>query len=80
MDPLLALHQQVGQLEGKISAAHSRLDRHESVVQRDLTEIKSDLKTVMAFMNTSKGWGAGALFVSGIVGTIAGIIMSMLLR
>lgn len=72
MDPLLAIHQQIGQLEGKVSAAHSRLDKHEIRTQSDLTEIKADLKSLTEFMHKSKGWGAGALFVAGVVGSLIG--------
>lgn len=74
MDPLLAIHQQIGQLEGKVSAAHNRLDKHEMRVQSDLTEIKSDLKSLTEFMHRQKGWGAGALFVAGLMGSLLGAL------
>lgn len=80
MDPLLAIHQQIGQLEGKVSAAHNRLDKHEMRVQSDLTEIKSDLKSLTGFMHRQKGWGAGALFVAGIAGSLLGTLASILLK
>lgn len=80
MDPLLQLHQQIGQLEGKVSAAHSRLDKHEMRVQSDLTEIKSDLKALTEFMHRQKGWGAGALFVAGVFGSLLGTAIGILVK
>ena len=78
MDPLLQAHQQLGQLEGKVGAFHSRMDKLELRVQSDLTEIKADLKALTEFMHRQKGWGAGALFVAGIVGGIFGTVVGAL--
>lgn len=80
MDPLLQAHQQLGQLEGKVAAFHSRMDKLEIRLQSDLTEIKSDLKSLTEFMHRQKGWGAGALFVAGIAGSLLGTLASVLLK
>jgi hypothetical protein len=80
MDPLLQAHQQIGQLEGKVGAFHSRMDKLEMRVQSDLTEIKSDLKSLTEFMHRQKGWGAGALFVAGVFGSLLGTAIGFLVK
>lgn len=65
-----SLRERLGALDAKVSAAHSRVDKVEQTVAQDLSEIKKDLKIVVAWMNRSLGWAAALLFVGGILGTI----------
>lgn len=62
------LLKQVITLDGKISAAHNRLDRIELGIKEDLNEIKKDLKDVMGWMNKGKGWAAAGLMIAGVIG------------
>ncbi len=62
--------ERLGILDAKVTAAHSRVDKIEASVKDDLTEIKSDLKKVVAWMNRSLGWAAALLFFGGIIGAI----------
>jgi translation elongation factor EF-G len=55
-------------LEAKVGAMHSRLDKVEIEMKNQLGEIAKDVKSLIAFENRSKGWGAALLFFGGIIG------------
>lgn len=65
------LHEKIGQLSAKADAAHSRIDKLEILLRDDLKELKTDLKSLNAYMHRGKGWAAAMIFVSGLVGAIA---------
>lgn len=52
----------------KADAAHSRLDRHESITREDMKEIKKDIKDLIEYMHRSKGRDAALIFIAGFSG------------
>lgn len=66
----IRISERIGVLDAKISAAHSRVDKIEELIKADLTEVKNDLKVVVAWMNRSLGWAAALLFVGGLFGAV----------
>jgi hypothetical protein len=75
---VLSLLERTVTVEAKASAAHHRVDKLESGISRDLTEIKAaltgisdEMKVVVAWMNRSKGWAAAGLLAAGVFGGIA---------
>jgi tetrahydromethanopterin S-methyltransferase subunit B len=60
--------EKIGALGAKADAAHSRVDKLETVIRDDLKMISAELKELNAFMHRGKGWAAAAIFASGIVG------------
>lgn len=72
---LAGLTERVGALAAQTTAAHSRIDRVESLVREDLkgiekslTALREELKPVVAWMNRSKGWAAAGYFAATIIG------------
>lgn len=62
-------------LQQGISASHTRQDKLELFVKDELGKMTSsfgeltiEIKGINAWMNRSKGWGAAALFLAGIIG------------
>lgn len=66
----VGIYERLAILDGKISAAHSRVDKIEILIREDLAEVKKDLKIVVAWMNRSLGWAAAFLFVGGVLGSL----------
>jgi hypothetical protein len=62
------VREKIGILTAKADAAHTRVDRLESGVRQDLSEIKNDLKELSAYMHREKGWSAAFLFLAGLAG------------
>lgn len=74
----IALLEKVVSLEGKASAAHTRIDKLETAILDDLKEIKKELKDVVGWMNRGKGWAAATLVLSGIVGGVISTLLHVL--
>lgn len=72
------LFEKVVSLEGKTSAAHSRLDKLETGIRDDLKEIKNELKEVAAYINKGKGLYAASVVVSGILGGICALVAKLI--
>lgn len=62
------MHEKIGTLDAKVTAAHHRLDKLELAIRDDLKELKVDLKDLNAHMHKGKGWSAAFLFLAGISG------------
>lgn len=60
--------EKIGAMDAKVTAAHSRLDKLETVIREDLRELKDELKFLTAHMNQSKGWSAALMFLAGTFG------------
>lgn len=72
---LAALKERLISIDGKVSAAHSRIDKTEQLIKDDFGEIKADLKSlalkledVTSIINRGKGWATAALLLAGILG------------
>jgi len=68
------LQERIAVIESKVTSAHTRLDKMESLVRDDFKEMKAELKavtekiqTVIDFMNRSKGWAAAGIFVISLI-------------
>lgn len=62
------IHEKIGQLDAKVTAAHHRVDKLELGIRDDLKELKADLKELNAYMHRGKGWAAATVFISGFAG------------
>lgn len=62
------IHEKIGQLDAKVTAAHHRVDKLELGIRDDLKELKVDLKELNAYMHRGKGWAAAMIFISGFAG------------
>lgn len=65
-------------VEGSASALHVRVDKVEAGIRADLDDIKTgltdlrgDLKEVIAWMNRGKGWAAAGMVMAGVLGGLA---------
>lgn len=70
-----SIRERIGALDAKVTAAHTRVDKLEVLIKEDLTEVKKDLKAVVAWMNRSLGWAAALLFVGGILGSVVSYLI-----
>lgn len=71
------IHEKIGQLDAKVTAAHHRVDKLELGIRDDLKELKADLKELNAYMHRGKGWAAAMIFLSGISGAVIVKMVSM---
>ncbi len=76
----VALLEKTITLDGKVTAAHNRLDKMEFLLRDDLTEIKKELKEVIAWMNRGKGWAAATLLIAGMLGGSVASLFSLLFK
>lgn len=61
----------MGELEVKIARVETRVDGLESA----LTEIRADVKSILAIINQ----GRGAMWMGGLIGTVGGPVVMKLL-
>jgi hypothetical protein len=74
------IYKTLGQLDAKVTAAHTRLDKTEEVIAKELAEIKKDVRDLLAWWNRSMGWAAALLFAGSIVGGIGSYLVSKLFK
>lgn len=74
------IHEKIGAVTATATSAHSRMDEMKLLVKEDLSEIKdsmrefgSDLKTITAWMNHTKGYIAGLVLASGLLGGLISV-------
>lgn len=79
---LSAVQERIVALDGKIGAAHARIDKMELLIRDELKDIKvnfkemsGELKEVIAYMNRGRGWAAAALLVAGMVGGLVAKVL-----
>lgn len=73
------LHEKIGTLDAKVTAAHHRLDKLELAIRDDLKDLKVDLKELNEYMHKGKGWSAAFLFLAGISGAGLTKLLSVIL-
>jgi hypothetical protein len=73
------IRERLGALDAKVTAAHTRLDRHEQGVREELKEINQSLKELNAHMNKGKGWAAALMLLAGSAGAGFTKLLSILI-
>lgn len=76
----IVLLEKVTTLNGKVEAAHGRVDKLEMMVRDDLNEIKEDLKELMGWMNRGKGWASASMVLSSMGGGIVAFLIGLLFK
>lgn len=74
------VHEKIGVLSAKADAAHNRIDRLEGLVRADLSEIKAELKELIAHMHQGKGWWGGANWMMMLIGGVIGFLVTAAVR
>lgn len=76
---LVRVQERIGALQGSVDKAHTRIDGLNSDVKKELDEISSDVKLLLANMNQNKGSKAAWVLVGslaiGLLGALAKIFI-----
>lgn len=78
MSDVAEIRERLGALDAKVTAAHSRTDKLETVIREDLKEIKKELHDLTAHMNRGKGWAAAMIFLASASGALLVKLLTML--
>lgn len=80
---IAAIQERLGSLDGKVTSAHSRVDKMESLIREDLKEMKAEfkevsneLKDVIAWMNSGKASIKIMLAIGGVAASAIGGLIS----
>lgn len=79
VSPILLL-EKVTILDGKVTAAHGRVDNIERMLNEQLREISKELKDVVGWMNRGKGWAAASLILSSAAGGVIATVLTLLFK
>lgn len=63
------IREKLGSVQATAKAAHQRLDRLETGLREDLSELNKELKELNAYMHKGKGYAAAFMLLSGLLGT-----------
>ena len=69
------LYEKIGKIDMKSEAAHTRLDEFSISFRSDITEIKNDLKELIAKENRRTGWVSAMVLIGSIISGLIGYIM-----
>jgi hypothetical protein len=78
MSDIAEVRERLGALDAKVTAAHSRTDKLETIIREDLKDIKKELHDLAAHMNRGKGWAAAMIFLAGSAGALVVKLLTML--
>jgi hypothetical protein len=65
-DNIHVIHERLGALTAKVDAAHFRTDKLEVLMKEDLSQIKDDIRILLAAENRRKGWLAAVFVFAGV--------------
>lgn len=78
MDEQLAqLRERVAVNEQSVKSAHARVDQLDKFMRDELKDLKADMKTVLGFLERSKGMVAVVTIGAGVIGWVINLIISM---
>lgn len=77
MANLSEVKERLGILDTKCAGFDDRIDKLETLIRTDLSQVRDDLADVIAWMNRCLGWAAAALLIGGAAG---GTIVSKLIK
>lgn len=69
------LYEKIGKIDMKADASHSRLDEFAKAFREDVTEIKNDVKNLVAAENRRTGWTAAMMLVGTVISGLIGYFL-----
>ena len=69
------LYEKIGKIDMKADASHARLDEFAKSFREDVTEIKHDVKNLIAAENKRTGWVAAMVLVGSVVSGLIGYFL-----